>query len=64
MDKKKFATKGDIDKIYEMLSHLISQNEINITQLRSKNKSKESSSNLFSEIEEGNSPPPPDYLEW
>ncbi|MFB5936612.1 DUF421 domain-containing protein [Peribacillus frigoritolerans] len=61
--KKKFATKEDIDKIHEMLSHLISQNDISISQLQSKNKSKESSSNLFSEIEGGHSPSQPDRLE-
>ncbi len=62
-DKKKFATKEDIDKIHELLSHLISQNDISISQLQSKNKSKESSSNLFSEIEGGHSPSQPDRLE-
>ncbi|MFS0604072.1 DUF421 domain-containing protein [Peribacillus frigoritolerans] len=62
-DKKKFATKEDIDKIHEMLSHLISQNDISISHLQSKNKSKESSSNLFSEIEGGHSPSQPDRLE-
>ncbi|MBX9955438.1 DUF421 domain-containing protein [Peribacillus simplex] len=62
-DKKKFATKEDIDKIHEMLSHLISHNAISISQLQTKNKSKESSSNLFSEIEGGHSPSQPDRLE-
>lgn len=62
-EKKKFATKEDIDKIYEMLSHLISQNDISISQLQSKNKTTESSSNLFSEIEGGHSPSQPDRLE-
>jgi len=41
-----------------MLSKLISQNDINIAQLHSKDKSKETRSNLFSEIKEGNSPSP------
>ncbi|MFS0892567.1 DUF421 domain-containing protein [Peribacillus frigoritolerans] len=62
-EKKKFATKEDIDKIHEMLSHLISQNDISISQLQSKNKTTESSSNLFSEIEGGHSPSQPDRLE-
>ncbi|MEC0276936.1 YetF domain-containing protein [Peribacillus frigoritolerans] len=62
-EKKKFATKEDIDKIHEMLSHLISQNDISISQLQSKNKTTESSSNLFSEIEGGHSPSKPDRFE-
>ncbi len=63
IDKKKYATRGDIDKIYEMLSQLVSQDYINISQQHSINKSKETSSNLFSEVEEVHSPSPPNRLE-
>jgi uncharacterized membrane protein YcaP (DUF421 family) len=60
IDKKKFATKEDIDKIHNLLSTLISQANSNTSEHPSKNKS---NSNIFSEIKNGHNSSHPDHLE-
>lgn len=61
-EKKKFATKEDIDKIHEMLSSLTSQLDSKSLRQQLKGQSNEISSNLFSEIEGSHVPSPPDHL--
>ncbi|OKL37047.1 DUF421 domain-containing protein [Domibacillus mangrovi] len=61
-DKKKFATREDIDKIEQMLNKLTSQLNRNNSEQQPKNKPNELTSTLFSEIEGGHMPSPPDHL--
>lgn len=62
IDKKKFATKEDVEKVQETLNYLLLQlNNSNLIQ-PSTNQQNDLNSNLFSEIEGKHSPSPPNRL--
>ncbi|MDM5207071.1 DUF421 domain-containing protein [Cytobacillus kochii] len=62
IDKKKFATKEDVEKVQETLNYLLLQlNNSNLIQ-PSTNQQNDLNSNLFSEIEGKHSPSPPNWL--
>lgn len=62
-NKKQFATKEDVDEIHEILTALVSQLNLDMSEQQIKNQPNKPGSNIFSEIEEGHSPPPPKHLE-
>lgn len=61
-DKKKFATKEDIDEITKMLNNLTAQLNIENIEQQQKEKPSDTSSNIFSEIKSGHKPTPPNHL--
>ncbi|MCO7174793.1 DUF421 domain-containing protein [Sporolactobacillus kofuensis] len=61
-DKKKFATKEDTDKIYELLNQLISQLNDTKTKPPENNKLTNQVSNLFTEVKKGHSSSNSDQL--
>lgn len=61
VEKKKLATKEDIDKVLLMLSNLTAQ--VNVSTLQQQTEPNPNNSNVFTEINGGHNPPIPERLE-